>query len=66
MKPWEVEQTRKKLKKLSAKRSIEIFFDLCQAAQKIIKNTVLSENPRLSPKQLRTKINELAESVGRL
>jgi hypothetical protein len=66
MKPWEIERTRRKLKNLSAVKSIEIFFDLYQAARKIIKKTVLSENPRLSPKQLRIKINELAESIGRL
>jgi len=35
MKPWEIEKTRNKIKKLSGERTVKIFFELYQAAIKM-------------------------------
>ena len=66
MKPWDVEETRKKLNKLSSTRSVQIFFDLQHAAFKIIKASLEDENPHLSAAEIKIKINQLAESLGKL
>ncbi|OGB87130.1 hypothetical protein A3H38_00545 [candidate division WOR-1 bacterium RIFCSPLOWO2_02_FULL_46_20] len=66
MKPWEVKKTREKLNNLSPGKSLRIFFDLYQAGLKILRDSLLAEKPNLSARQLKWKMNKLAEVMQSL
>lgn len=66
MKPWEIEKTNKKMKRLSGEATLRIFFDLYQAGYKILRESILAEKPNLSPKKLKLEIKKLVEAANKL
>jgi len=66
MKPWEIERTNRKISKLSGQRTVKLFFDLYKAAIEVLRASILSERPKLSPKHLKIKMGKLSKSIGSL
>jgi len=66
MKPWEIKRTKDKIRRMSGAATVRIFFDLYKAGIKILRASLLEENPRLTPQQVKAKINKLADSIGKI
>ena len=66
MKPWERKETIHKMKLLTPENSIKMFFSLYEAGIRILRDSILNENPGLSQKQIKMKINKISETIGRL
>ena len=54
------------MKLLSGQKTVALFFDLYQAAGKMLRASILADKPGISDAKLRQEINHLAESIGRL
>jgi len=59
MKPWEDEETIKRMRRMSGARSVELGSQLIEASLEIFKDSIRNEKPHISKKQLKEEVRKI-------
>ncbi len=59
MEPWEVKETRERLRKMSGSKSVELMAELSDEGLLILMDSIRTEKKNMSWKELRKRMDEI-------
>ena len=64
MKPWDDARTERKMRRLSAERTLKMFFEMSKAGRRMLYDSVRNENPGLETGHLKEKVKMIERKMA--